>query len=123
MSPGPKWAFAAFALAALGCGSSDGAKAPSLSLSRWFSSSSSAPEPVPSSAPEPSATVVASPPQELPPRVALDGATRPPTTVPPDAVPAYARIARAWVYDRPNADSRHLGYLRAGGEVAASRGV
>src|SRR5689334_825332 len=104
MSARPKWTFALAALA-VGCGWSDGKAAPSLTLSRWFSSSSPAPEPAPSSAPEPSATVVAPIAQELPPRVALDGATRPPVTVPPEAVPAYARIARAWVYERPDADS------------------
>src|SRR5579871_5716857 len=122
MSAQPRWAIVS-AVLAVGCGSSDAAKAPSLSLSRLFSSSP-APEPVASSSvPPPSATVASASEQELLPRVSLEGATRQRVNVPPDAVPAYARVARAWVYERPNADARHLGYLRAGDEVAVGRAV
>lgn len=35
----------------------------------------------------------------------------------------YARAARAFIYERPSEDAKHIGYLRAGGKVAVVREV
>jgi hypothetical protein len=35
----------------------------------------------------------------------------------------YARAARAWIYERPSEEAKHIGYLRAGSAVAVVREV
>jgi hypothetical protein len=112
--------FAGAALA-LGCGSKDGAKAPSLSIASWFTSET--PEASAAPAVPSAASVPPTVPEALGPRVSLTGETRAATAIDGAAVPLYARAARGWVYERPSEGSRHIGYLRAGGQVAVSRAV
>ncbi len=73
--------------------------------------------------PVPSPPSVTAKPEESAPRVSLTGETRAAFAIPAEAVAVYARVARAFVYERPSSDARHIGYLRAGARVAASRAV
>jgi hypothetical protein len=121
MGTRPVWlSFGAFLVA--GCGVRDSGDAPSLSLSRWFGGDAT--EPVPPAAPSTAARAAPAA-QEVPasPRVSLSGETRPATPIASERAPLYARAARAWIYERPSEDARHIGYLRAGGEVPVAREV
>src|SRR5882672_10876120 len=105
-------------LVACGCASHDGNKAPPLGLARWLPGASEASSEVPP-APAPSAGVGApSPERSSLPRVSLSGEARPVEAMGADSAAAYARAARAWIYERPSEDAKHIGYLRAGGSVA-----
>jgi hypothetical protein len=114
------WTIAGVACA-LGCSGRDGNQSPPLSLSRLFQHDAPPAEtapPLPAADPAPATTE-----EKTFPRVALSGETRPQQPVDAGDVPLYARAARAWIYERPSEDARHIGYLRAGGTVAVSRGT
>ncbi|HEX4336798.1 MAG TPA: L,D-transpeptidase [Polyangiaceae bacterium] len=123
MRVGPRWTIAGTALA-IGCSSSDAVKSPSLSITSWFSASGDRAEaPASSAAALPAAPVAAPAETKLGPRVTLTGETRAAVTIDGPAVPLYARAAKAWIYERPSEDARHIGYLRAGDAVAVVRSV
>src|SRR6185503_5996174 len=55
-------------------------------------------------------------------RVLLDGSTKSVAKLAGDERPrVYARALRAWIHVRPNRSAEHLGLLRAGGSLPASR--
>jgi hypothetical protein len=105
------------------CASHDDKKAPSLTLSRWFSGDPEVAADVPPApASSASAGVPASERNSLP-RVSLSGEARPADAIGADGTAMYARAARAWIYERPSEEAKHIGYLRAGSAVAVVREV
>jgi lipoprotein-anchoring transpeptidase ErfK/SrfK len=71
---------------------------------------------------EPASSAGPRAPEKLGPRVTLDGKDRAlPATVARAGSPRiHSRSLRAWVYEKPNRDSRRLGYLRAGSSSPTS---